>query len=302
MIISKGEINGLDVFTGENEYLSIQIAPEAGGKIISIFNKKLQKEFLWKNSYLALSAHARGTDYDANFFGGFDELIPNDAPENIDGIDFPDHGELWTTQLEYEVSEDRIRVYGKLKLSGLYYEKTLRMNQKEPSFYLNYIIRNESDSKRHFLWKLHPALTIQAGDQLITSAKTAKVVDPLYSRFRELQPFEWPVIENSDASMIMAKNGTVDFFYLYDVEKAEMNLKTGKGKHLFSLGYDKSVFPYQWYFASYGGFLNHYTAVLEPCTSMPMLLSEARLKEQCSVLKPGEELRTSVNVYAGENL
>jgi hypothetical protein len=39
----------------------------------------------------------RGADYDSNFYGGIDELIPNDIPENIDGIDDPDHGELWTT-------------------------------------------------------------------------------------------------------------------------------------------------------------------------------------------------------------
>jgi Domain of unknown function (DUF5107) len=301
MIISKSEINGLEVINGENEHLRIQIAPDAGGKIISIFNKKIKKEFLWKNVSAALSIFPSGTDYDSNFFGGFDELIPNDVPENIDGISFPDHGELWTTRLGYELYGDCIRVYGILKLSGLYYEKSIRMNQQEPSFNLNYTIRNESDSKRHFLWKLHPALVIQAGDQLKTTAKTAKVVDPLYSRFRETQAFEWPLLENTDASVIAVKNGTVDFFYLYDLEKAEMSLKMDGGKYLFSLEYDKNIFPYQWYFASYGGFLDHYTVIPEPCTSMPILVNEARLKEQCCVLKPREEIRTTVKIYAGEN-
>jgi hypothetical protein len=81
-----------------------------------------------------------------------------------------------------------------------------------------------------------------------------------------------------------------------------MGLITNEGKHLFSCLYDKQVFPYQWYFASYGGFFNHYVAILEPCTNMPISIKEAKAKGQCLTLNPGEVLRTRIFMYAGANL
>jgi hypothetical protein len=302
MTFSQRKINGIEVFTGENEFLSFEIAPAAGGKITSIFNKRLQKEFLWTNKNVRLEIHQAGADYDTNFLGGIDELIPNDIPETIDAIVYPDHGELWTTRLDHELLADRIAVFGKLKLSGLYYKKTVRLDSLGPIVHLDYRIRNESKTTRHFLWKMHAALRIEAGDQLITGAKKARVVDAAYSRFKDMDEFSWPFIEGMDASKVPERNGEMDFFYLYAAEEPEMSLVTGKGRHLFRYNYEKGVFPFQWYFASYGGFLGHYVAVLEPCSSMPMSVTEASREGQCTALSPGEELTTTVSIYAGENI
>ena len=302
MIFYRSNINEIETFIGENDHIKFEIAPTAGGKILSIYNKHLQKEFLWRNKNLMFETYQPGANFDANFFGGIDELIPNDIPENIDSIDYPDHGELWTTSLDYKLFEDRISVFGKLKLSGLYYEKTVHLEANSPVIYLEYKIRNETNFKRNFLWKLHAALAIEGGDKLVTGAQKAKVADPDYSRFMNLNEFKWPLIENTDASIVPFQNSSIDFFYLYDIEQAEMQLLSGKDNHLFSYNYDKKVFPYQWYFASYGGFLNHYTAILEPSTSMPLSVNEAKLMGQCTVLEPNEEIKTVVRIYAGENI
>jgi hypothetical protein len=204
--------------------------------------------------------------------------------------------------LQYDLEDDKISIYGNLKLSGLYYRKDVYLDAKSPIIYLQYKIKNETNFKRNFLWKLHAALAIKEGDKLVTSAQKAKVADPDYSRFADLDEFNWPVIENIDASIVSLKNKSIDFFYLYDIEQAEMQLLSGKDNHLFSYYYDKKVFPYQWYFASYGGFLNHYTAILEPSTSMPLSVNEAKLMGQCTVLEPNEEINTVVRIYAGENI
>jgi len=86
---------------------------------------------------------------------------------------------------------------------------------------------------------------------------------------------------------------------LYDTPVAQMKMLSNDSQHEFSYSYDKNIFPYQWYFASYGGFLNHYTAVLEPCTAMPLSVNDAKALNQCTVLQPGEELKTSVRIFAG---
>lgn len=295
-------MNGIELLTGENDHIKFEIVPASGGKILSIYNKHLHKEFLWRNINLIPKIHQPDADYDANFIGGIDELLPNDIPETIDSITYPDHGELWTTPLDYELYEDRISVFGKLKLSGLYYKKTILLEANAPVINLEYTIKNESDSIRNFLWKLHAALRIEEGDQLISDAKKGKVVDLDYSRFKNLNEFTWPFIENTDASIVPNKNNSIDFFYLYDIEQAEMKLLCNKGNHLFNYSYNKKVFPFQWYFASYGGFLNHYTAILEPSTSMPISVNDAKESGQCTVLEPGQEINTVVRIYAGENI
>lgn len=301
MNLSHSKINGIDIISGENDFLRYAAAPAAGGKIISIFNKELNKEFLWQNKNIPLQRHSAGADYDSNFFGGMDELLPNDIPETINGIVYPDHGELWTTLLDYQLETDQVSMFGKLKKSGLTYKKTVRLETNSPVIYLDYTIKNESRLIRNFLWKLHAALSVEAGDRLLTTARKARVADPGYSRFSRLNEFNWPVIENSDASVVPVKDNSVDFFYLYDNEMGEMSFLGKKSESLFSLHYNQAVFPYQWYFASYGGFLDHYTAILEPCSSMPMSVTDAAHLNQCSTLLPGEELKTTVKIYAGKN-
>jgi len=299
-MFSKTVTRGIEILTLETDHLTCSIIPALGGKIWSLYNKHLGKEFLWTNPNLPMQLQEPGVDYDANFLGAIDELIPNDMIESVDSIDYPDHGELWTTDLEYSHADNRITVSGLLALSGLHYTKTIFADPNSPAVYMDYAIKNTTNEPRHFLWKLHAALRIEAGDQLLTNAKYGQVVDPAYSRFKDTAPFKWPVIEGTNASIVPPKGDAIDFFYLYDIPDGEMQLLSNGGKHVFNYQYDPKVFPYQWYFASYGGFFDHYTAVLEPCTNMPMSIHEAKEKGQCAVLAPGETLSTTVRIYAGE--
>lgn len=299
-MISKKQTGDFTILCMENDRLSLEIIPSLGGKIASIFNKKLSKEFLWKKENSALKKCSAGDSYDDNFSGGFEELIPNDLPENIGGIEYPDHGELWTTSLDYSIDNQSISVFGTLKLSDLHYRKTISLEPNAPTIKIQYSIRNLSDTTKCFLWKLHAALTIDSNSQLETTARKARVVDLAYSRFKTLEEFKWPQIEGMDASLVPDKNHTVDFFYLYDMAKPEMAFTNSREHSLFSIQYDEKVFPCQWYFASYGGFLNHSTVILEPCTNMPMSVNEAVAAGQSAVLRPGQELMTVIRIYAGE--
>ena len=70
-------------------------------------------------------------------------------------------------------------------------------------------------------------------------------------------------------------------------------------KLTFRYSFDRRVFPYAQYFASYGGLDGHYTAILEPCSSTPLMVSDADRLGQCSVLMPEEGIETRVTIYAG---
>mgnify|MGYP001549335612 CR=1 FL=1 len=299
MGISIKKIDGAEALILKNDLLQTTVVPSMGGKLISVYNRKLHREFIWLNKNLPIRSHATGADYDSNFIGGIDELIPNDIPETIDSVSYPDHGELWTTALDYEVRGNDLTVSGKLKLSGLHYRKTIRLDDLKPVIHLDYQIKNESGNIRNFLWKMHAALIIETGDRLVTPAVHGKVVDPAYSRFTDMDEFKWPLIENTDAAIVPEKNNSVDFFYLYDIPSPHMHWIDKNKTCSFGFIYDQKVFPYQWYFASYGGFLDHFMAVLEPCSSMPILVNEAKKMNQCSRLNPGETIQTTVQIFAG---
>ena len=78
----------------ENDSLRVDVAPGIGGRIVNLVEKSSGHQFLWHNANLSLEKLSPGDAYDPNFYGGIDELLPNDIPEPLNGVDSPDHGEL----------------------------------------------------------------------------------------------------------------------------------------------------------------------------------------------------------------
>ena len=288
------------LLTMRNEYLQVEIAPEVGGRIVALQNLENGYQYLWRNSGLALERLPAGSEYDPNFYGGIDELLPNDMPEEINGLSYPDHGELWTHALDWKCQGEKIVLSGTLPICGLYYERTMQLSTAGPELLLGYRIVNPTESSRNFLWKFHAALDIRQGDQIICPARTAVVADAEWSRWKQSQPFSWPHVEGQRADIIPKKAEDTDFLYLYDLKAGYMGWSRPGEDLAFAYLFDKEVFPYCWYFASYGGFYRHYTAVLEPCTAMPCSVLEASASGQCSVLKAGESIETTVRIYAGK--
>ena len=294
--------NDVEILTIENKYIKTEIAPGLGGKILSVYNKNLNKEFLWTNVDLELKPNNPGENYESNFKGGIDELIPNDMSEVVDSNNYPDHGELWTTPLQYTVTREKVSLFGSFKISKLSYQKNIFLADNGPIIHMEYRIKNCSHYKQFLMWKLHAALAIEEGDKLVTSAKKAKVVIPNYSRFGDINEFNWPIIDKIDASKIAPISNIIDFFYLFDNEESKMGLLSSNGEHEFMFKYDKNIFPYQCSFASYGGFRGHYTTILEPSTCMPNSVNEARRIGQCTSLEPDQEISTSLQIYAGKKI
>lgn len=293
------EPNGTRIVRLESEHLIVEVAPEVGGRVVRFWEKASRHEFLWTNERLKLERLEPGTEYDPNFFGGIDELLPNDLPEAVAGFASPDHGELWTTPLSWRIVGERLVLEGRLPVCGLRYQRVMSLCADRPALEMHYRLTNPTEKRLEFLWKLHAALGIDAGDVIDCPARRAQVVDRAWSRFHSLEPFAWPSIESKAANLVPEKNGTVDFFYLFDLESGRIGWRRPSAGLAFTYHFDPRVFPYVWLFASYGGFDGHYLAILEPCTAMPISLAEAARRGHCSVLEPGQTLETTVTIEAG---
>lgn len=299
MIRQNLQLDGVPLVRLESEHLRADVAPGVGGRVVSLIDKKSGYEFLWRNKALPLELKPAGSEYDPNFYGGIDELLPNDLPETITGVGCPDHGELWTTPLTAEISGDSLILRGRLSKIGLAYEREMRLRLESPWLDFKYRIANTTKEPRRFLWKLHAALAVQAGDVIDCPAGQARIVDPAWSRYKTTTPFTWPNLEECAVNVIPPKDGTMDFFYLYSLARGEMFWRRPSSGLKFGYRFDPRIFPYAWLFASYGGFLEHYTIILEPCTTMPMSVKEAASQQNCSMLGAGQVLETEVSLYAG---
>ena len=299
-IIHQGlQLDGVPLIRLESAQLQVDVAPTVGGRVVRLIDKKSGYDFLWRNTNLPLELKASGSEYDPNFYGGIDELLPNDPAEKIDGVDCPDHGELWTIPLQAHISGERLRLLGRLPKFGLEYQREMQLRPESPWLDCKYRITNATDKPRHFLWKLHAALAVQEGDLIECPARQAQIVDPAYSRFKTTTPFAWPSLEGRATNVVPARNGTMDFFYLFGLTYGEMFWRRPSAGLKFGYRFDTKIFPYAWLFASWGGFLGHYTIILEPCTTMPMSVNEAAARQQCSYLDPGQTIETEVSLYAG---
>ena len=292
-------LNGIPLIRLESEHLRVDVAPGVGGRVVSVVHKASGHEFLWRNRGLELKRLAPGSEYDPNFFGGIDELLPNDMPEAIDSISCPDHGELWTTALDWKWEGERLKMHGTLPLFGLSYEREMSLRAEGPWLDCTYRITNQTRQTRHFLWKLHAALNVAPGDIVDCPARKGQVVDLAWSRYHTLAPFEWPLLEGQKTNIVPPADGTVDFFYLYELAEGRMAWQRPSAGLTFAYHFDLKFFPYSWFFASYGGFNGHYTIILEPCTTMPLSVNEAANKNPCASLAPGKTLQTHVSIYAG---
>lgn len=289
--ISSSFRDGICVVSMDNADLHVEVAPEIGGRVISLFHRRCGREFLWRNPKLALRRNPPGAEYDPNFYGGMDELIPNDIPERIDGISYPDHGEFWTLPLTAKMQDGTLTLLGGLPRAGLKYERRMRLDGEQ--LICDYRISNGSGETRNFMWKLHAALAVQAGDRVRCEAETAQVVDPAWSRSQSPTPFPWPFAAGMDMSKVPVQDGSGDFLYLYGLREGRIALETVDQAKI-ECAFDPKVFPCCWYFASYGKMDGAFVGILEPCTNMPISVNDAAHNGICASLSAGETLETTV--------
>ena len=265
----------------ENDHLRITVDPAHGGRIIGFLDKLRGTEQLWYDpSRLPVNPEL---DYDGNFAGGIDELLPNDPPEE----GFPDHGELWTLPLNCKPERGELLLDGKLPLSGLSYHR--KMHLEGNSLIAEYQIENTAVHSLDFLWKPHAALQIECGDALDVPAQCVQAADPAnWSKASHGMPCQW-----MGKYTVPEMDGSSDFFYLTGLTGNEIRLTRRDGT-VFCCRFDPAIFRCVWIFASFGRLNGSRTLIMEPCTNYPGTLAEARRSKVCASLNPGESIHTTV--------
>jgi hypothetical protein len=279
----------------ENDILRVEVLPTLGGKIWTLEHRGLRRQFLWHHPRHRLRALPVGANYDDHFFGGFDELLPNDIAETVQGATLVDHGELWTTPLEAQAEGERLTLRGQLPITPLAYQK--RLTLAEGALLLDYTLTNLGRQPLNLLWKLHPALRISEGAEVLVPAARARVADPAWSRHAHLQEFDWP--RETNAHVVPPLTGSTEFLYLLDLAEGQCALGHRQENWMFRLSFPKEIFSSVWVFASFGGWRDLEVLILEPCTTPHLSLAECAPRGACLRLAPKVTITAAVRLEVG---
>jgi len=246
--------------------------------------------------------------YDHNFFGGWDELFPNDAIETFEGVPLPDHGDIWSQPWNWEIEENNgktVRLYMVTESHSLpgSYERWITINGDSPHFFLHYRIQNHANGKRRFLWKLHPAIGVTPEDRIELPGGNIRPVDLQFSTMiAEKGPFEWPMAKGKieelvDVSRVPSSQEChKEFVYITELSEGWCGIVNEKSGARLRVHFPLEIFKTVWLFLEYGAWKGYRTVVLEPCTNWPKLLSQASTKGWCASLEPHESREATVEV------
>ena len=303
---------GLRAVILENRLLQIIILPEAGAKIWQIRYKPHDADLLWNNPRIAPARLPIGARYDDVWSGGWDELFPNDEIATIEGEPYPDHGELWTGEWQFEPfhssDEAGVRLEFTTPISAVRVEKRIMIRSGESRIHFLHNLTNTGNTDFSFLWKLHPAMAVTPQHR-IDFPPMRVVLEPAFpgtlasARF----PAEWPLLRTGSGEIDLRRippheERQLYFFYGTQLQAGWFALTNTATNLACALQFDESVFSSAWLFATYGGWRNYNVAVLEPCTGYPLNFEAMKTAGRHRVLAPGASLRTNVSFIVQEGL
>jgi hypothetical protein len=314
--------NGLTHLVVENESIKAAFLPRLGSKMISLINKKTGTEFLLENQdedKIYKPAY-HGADYSKFDASGFDECFPTIEAselivENNKGstkkISFPDHGELWSKEWEYEIHANSILFYTE-GVNARYSIKKLIM-LKENNIIIDYTLVNESDFSFNYIWSGHPLLAVEEGDRIIMP----KGADRLFLNWASeikigtfgqyLQLSELNGIYEDFLKIKSSDHGIAIKGFTDSLTSGVTGLFRSMKNESILISFDIKKLPYLGVWLCYGGWpagakKKHFTIALEPTTGRPDSLSESIKRNECSIIEAGEEKKWQIELSLWEGM
>ena len=307
-----GTVHGLDAVTVENDILRIAVLPQLGGRIWSLIHVPSGRELLWHNPQLPPAQASFGDGYETGWAGGWDEIFPSDAPAEIAGVAYPDHGEIWSLPANLTVIEDSperivIKLAAEGRVTGARFDRWLTLVAGESILRSRYVIQNRSDAPLKFLWKPHASLDLRGPARLDLPARRV-IVDREVSTGFTATEAHWPYATGPDGQFDLREvpagdSGQVHFFDAVELDAGWCAVTHTEERIGFALAFDPLVLPYICVFGAYEEAHGVNTIITEPCTAYPYRLDQAIAQNTVDHLAPGATLDTEILaiVYTGLN-
>src|SRR5690606_28671428 len=285
----------------ENDRLLIEIGTGRGARVEKFFDKLNEKEWVWKPAMIQNDPDRElglNANFDSNWAGGWEEVFPNDAPTKIGKYDLSDHGEVWSKNWALTSESDPLRASYKISCDS--YPVSLTKNYElapdQSVLSIRYEVESKTEEEIPFILKLHPALRIEEGDTFQMPEASMGPVALEFSRILgKNKKSKFPVGENKEGKEVSINtalprdNFSREFVKLSELGTGRCSLRNPRTNTELVFSFNERDFPYVWLFQSYGGFLDHYVAMIEPTNADHDDLSTSAKERTAAFLKPFEK-------------
>ena len=305
-------------FQLENDFTSMVLIPEIGGKAVSIRSVATGREFLWQDSTRPYKKPRFGDAFANYVASGFDECFPSIGecvyPEfPWKGITVPDHGELWCGPWLAEPRDAGIYLHRFGVRFPYHFEKWVSLSTNAGSYTIAYRLTNLSDFEFKYLWAAHPLLAIQEGMQVVLPDEPqVRLTFALGNRVAGdfLQMFQWPWLsapsgERVNYSLIgSAALNANDKLYADAPAEGWCALHDVQTGDFIAFSFPPEKLPFVGICINHGGWpfdgVKGYWVALEPCTSLPDELDQAIARNKNAVLAPHSTTEWSLTLHVGQ--
>ena len=293
--------NGLRVLSLENEWLSISILPEVGGKISSLIDKQRAMNVLWENPRIQPQRFPIDSNFDNYWCGGWDDVFPTADACVHKGESYPNVGELrslnWAVEdLSSNDSGATVRLSAHGPISAIKATKTISLVGKEAR--LHFEIESEDALPLDYIWGTHPSFAIEAGTRFLIPAKTGIVGQASNASLGIAgQRYDWPMLPVGDTVTDMSyaqgiHAGVACGHYATDLLDGWYAVETDGAGVLME--FPVETCPCLWLWLVYGGWRGYHHAILEPWTGYPVNLERAVELGSAQCLMPGEKFAVTI--------
>ncbi|MEX1115362.1 MAG: hypothetical protein WEB53_08930 [Akkermansiaceae bacterium] len=291
------KVRDFEIHTLANEFVSISMAPELGGRIVSMRDRISRREWLdgWSPAGKRRIWHPTDpADFATGPGAGIDECLPTVLACELGEAVLADHGELWNQQPAFArdlAGEGILACQWHLKSLPLAFERRISIGENQ--IRLDYRLENRADAVTPFLWAWHPLFNWQPGDQIRCSETTCLTTDGARLPWPEAYP-------GTDLSLARFQKGTTPAakLFLGPLNVGELSIVAKNGATL-TLGWPSSWFPYAgiWITRGFWKGLHHWA--IEPTNAPVDRLSDIKELSHTSLLAPGEVREWSLVVGLG---
>jgi hypothetical protein len=286
----------------ENEFLRVTVLPGRGGDVVEFLHKPTDSDFCtFLPQGLRPADEARGLDFMAAYYGGWQEVFPSGGPPcDYAGVHFDQHAEVALLPWSFRVIEDQpSAVAVELEVccvqAPFRLRRQMRLQAGKPELCVRCAATNQGAVTHPAMWGLHLAfgppfgrpgcrLELPAGARLLGEG-SADVLEVLR---RAPQPGEPTRVE-----------------YLTGFARGAYRLLSPDGQIGLQVAWDARLLPYLWCWREAGGsrtfpwYGRAYVFGLEPFSSHPNGgLAAAVANGSALLFQPGESrtLEWSVGV------
>ena len=289
--------HGFPALALENELIRTVIVPNLGAKIVSLFDKTCQHEWL-----AAPMRPVKQTSYAADFvsqdMSGWDEMMPTIVACDWDGAHLPDHGEVWSIPWLLEKNTDSAISLSVMGTAMPYrFARSVSFTASD-CLKLEYSLTNTGERAFPYLWTAHPQFVADPQTRIVLPPEVKQMVnvvdnDPNWGKAGSLRA--WPeavaangVVQRLDRVGTVEKHACRKFYISPEQGIAWAALAQERLGCQLHLEWSLAEIPYLGVWVDEGSYNAAPVAALEPSSGYYDSLERAALNQKVTILEPGE--------------